>query len=780
MHCITLFGYDEQGRKTVQTPNVIRILVADDEQAILSFYQEIFTLMAETPPASAPEQSLVDGYSQISTQTFELVLCQQGSEAVKAARQGVIENRPFAIAFIDINLPSDNRGIDIAEDIRALDPHIEIVMMTGYSDIRTQELAERIPPMHKILYIEKPIRPKEIYQLAGALGAKWRTEREMEQVHDDLERWLEDRTVELLQTNQSLKKEIEARTLVQNALLESEERYRIVLESVPDPIIVYDMEDRVEYVNPAFSRVFGWTLAECQQSPFEFVPVDFLAQARLLFEKTTRGQMISGLESCRLTKDGAPIQVSISSAAFFDQAGKLGGRVMTLQDITARKKTEEEIKFLAYHDALSGLPNRKSFYLRLEDSIVQSQGQAGKKRRPVAQKWALLFLDVDRFKFVNDTLGHELGDLLLREIAARLQQSVRKSDYIFRLGGDEFTIILNAMHEVTDIAKVAQKIREEIAAPCVIQGHEIYVTASIGISLYPDDGAEVEELVKKADMAMYAAKEGKEGFRFFTEEMNQKAMERMMLEGSLRHALQDNQLLVYYQPLVDEQRRVVGTEALLRWQHPQLGLLSPTRFIPIAEETGAIIPIGKWVLYTACQQAMKWHNMGFADFYVAVNLSTRQFKEPDLVEIVEHTLETTGLPPHCLKLEVTESGIMENPERAVEKMDALRRIGVKFSIDDFGTGYSSLSYLKRFPISTLKIDRSFVMDAPTNTDDQEIIKTIIAMARNLRMETVAEGVETQEQQEFLAYHGCRMMQGFYFGRPMPAESFEELLHGKNE
>ncbi|GAK51569.1 sensory box/GGDEF family protein [Candidatus Moduliflexus flocculans] len=747
----------------------VRILVVDDEQAILNLYREIFSVMSHLP--HSPHQNMVavaefHDEPLSSAQAFSLALYQRGGEALQAVRNGVTTNAPFAVAFIDAHLlPGDDlqcEGISLAAQIRAIDPHIELVLMTGYTNINPQDLIANVPPLHKILYLEKPICSKEIYQFAASLGAKWQTERELEQVQTNLEHWLNERTAELILANQSLEK--------------SEARYRIVLESVPDPILVYDMENRVEYLNPAFSRVFGWTLAECQGQMLDFIPEEFCTEYRFIIEKINAGETVSGMETQRFKKDGGRIDISLSGAGFFDQSGNLWGRVMTLQDITVRRKTEEEIKFLAYHDALTGLPNRKAFYDRLEDNILQSQGQAGgKRRRHSHSKWALIFMDLDRFKNINDTLGHEVGDALLRIVAERLRESVRKSDFVFRLGGDEFTIILNALHDATDVIKIAQKIRKAVAQPCLIQKHSLYVTISLGISLYPDDGNDVENLVKKADMAMYAAKEEKEGYRFFTEEMNQKALERMNLESSLRRALQENQLMLYYQPLVDEHHRIVGTEALLRWKHPQLGLVSPGKFIPIAEETGAIVPIGKWVMQAACQQTAQWHQMGFRDFYVSINLSSRQFREPDLVEVVMHVLEMSGLPPHCLKLEVTESGIMDNPEEAALKMQQLRERGVHFSIDDFGTGYSSLSYLKRFPIDTLKIDRSFVTDATTNIDDQEIIKTIIAMAHSLHMNIVAEGVETREQEEFLAYHGCQMMQGFFFGRPMTAESFEELL-----
>ncbi len=597
-------------------------------------------------------------------------------------------------------------------------------------------------------------------------------EEELRKHRDHLEELVNARTIELTAMNVQLQHEILEHKRTAEALQKSEARYRTVLETAPDPVIVYDGEGRVTYLNPAFSRVFGWTLEESHGQKINFVPVECLSENRLILKKIQENINISGLETKRLTKSGTRVDVSISGAGFLDEQGQIQGSVITVQDITERKKTEQEIRFIAYHDALTGLENRKSFYMRLEDHILHLHG----KERRIGDKWALMFLDLDRFKYINDTLGHDIGDELLKEIAARLQKCVRKTDYVFRLGGDEFTILLNSLSSDSDAARVAQKIRQQIALPCYIKNHELFITVSLGISIYPHDGQDVETLVKNADMAMYAAKEESEGYRFFTEEMNQKALERMRLERSLRTALQSNQFIVHYQPLIDSQNLILGMEALLRWSHPEYGLINPSRFIPLAEETGAIVPIGKWVLHTACQQTKLWHNMGYTNLYVSVNLSTRQFKEPDLIETIEQVLELTGLPPHYLKLEVTESGIMENPDQAIVTMHYLRAKGVRFSIDDFGTGYSSLSYLKRFPIDTLKIDRSFVIDSIHNKNDQEIIKTIISMARSLNMEALAEGVETQEQHQFLVQQGCQMMQGYYLGWPMPAEQFQERLY----
>ncbi|PIE32710.1 hypothetical protein CSA56_14575 [candidate division KSB3 bacterium] len=561
------------------------------------------------------------------------------------------------------------------------------------------------------------------------------------------------------------------------ALKESEEKHRIFLESVPDPVIVYNLKGHITYLNPAFTRVFGWTRTTLMQHTAEFIPADKVAEAQLNIDKIILGETISGFETSRITEKGEAIEVSISGTGFFDGRGKLQGYVLTLQDISDRKKNEEEIRFLAYHDVLTKLPNRKAFYEHLDNKLLQEYYKEKNDRRTSAknEKWALLFLDLDRFKIVNDTLGHDVGDELLKSVTSRLRSCLRQKDRIFRLGGDEFTIILHDLTETLEAATVSRKIQKELSRPHRIHCHELYVTVSIGISVYPTDGTKVEILVKNADMAMYAAKEVGGGYHFFTEDMNQRAQERLHLENGLQQAIRDEQFLLYYQPLVDSRNGIVGMEALIRWNHPQKGIISPDHFIPLAEETRTIVLIGKWVLNTACRQLKSWHDAGYDTLYMSVNVSTRQFMEADFVASVNEAVESSGLRPEFLKLEITESSIMEKPDEAIKKMNSLRAKGVHFSIDDFGTGYSSLSQMKRFPIDTLKIDRSFVMDSMNNHDDQEIIKAILSMAHNLHIETVAEGVETEEQKEFLTREGCLMMQGYYFGKPVTVDEFEKAL-----
>jgi diguanylate cyclase (GGDEF)-like protein/PAS domain S-box-containing protein len=570
-------------------------------------------------------------------------------------------------------------------------------------------------------------------------------------------------------------RDISARKRNQEVLRKSEERHRTVLETAPDPVMVRDMAGRVIYLNPAFTRVFGWKLEECLGQALDFVPREHMPETRRFLEQLKKGRSFSGVETRRFTKEGLLVDVSISGAVFFDADGKPDGYVNTLQDITERLHKDEELRYVAYHDTLTGLPNRKSFYMRL-DELLQHTG-----RRHSDRSWALMFLDLDKFKQVNDTMGHDTGDRLLKDAAARLHGCLRETDYLFRLGGDEFTIILVNLSRDIDVARVARKILKSINLPFQCNGQEIFTSTSIGISVFPNDGWEVERLVKNADIAMYAAKEaGGNGFRFFTEEMNRKALHRMEMENSLRRALDRNEMQLYYQPLVNQTNRIVGMEALLRWNHPDRGLVPPSEFIRITEETGIIVPMGWWVLKTACVQTRRWHDLGFDDLFVSVNLTTRQLQDPDFEKTVVAIVEKSGLRPECLNLELTESSMIQNPELCIARMKALRAEGITFSIDDFGTGYSSLSYLKRFPIDSLKIDHSFIAEAMKDPGDQELIKTIINMARNLNIDTVAEGVETAEQKDLLVSYGCSNMQGYLFAHPVPVDRFMDLLECQEE
>jgi len=446
-----------------------------------------------------------------------------------------------------------------------------------------------------------------------------------------------------------------------------------------------------------------------------------------------------------------------------------GGVVIVVRDVTERTYAEEQIKHLAYHDALTGLPNRLLFKDRLTVALSHAQREH--------TRLAVLFLDLDRFKVINDSLGHNIGDQLLQAVAARVQACVRDSDTVARLGGDEFTIMIPGLVRSEDAAPVAQKILEAVRYPLHLDGREFYITTSIGISLYPEDGMDAETLIKNADTAMYQAKEqGRDNYQLFNAYINAKALQRIALEHGLRRALLNEEMRVHYQPIFDFRAgKIVGMEALLRWTHPEMGAIPPSVFIPLAESTGLMMPIGQWVLRTACAQAKTWHDAGHKNLSLAVNLSVTQLQQPDLVSRVRDVLEETGLPPRLLELEITESSAMQSPEASVRTLYELKKLGIRISLDDFGTGHSSLSYLKRFPIDTLKIDQSFVRDINSDPDTAAIVTAIIAMAHSLRLKVIAEGVEFSEQANFLKHYSCDQMQGYLIKAPVGAEEFFELI-----
>ncbi len=439
-----------------------------------------------------------------------------------------------------------------------------------------------------------------------------------------------------------------------------------------------------------------------------------------------------------------------------------------MRDQELRNK-QNRLDYLAHHDTLTNLPNRLLFQDRLRHAIS--------KARRMQQIMALLFLDLDRFKNINDSLGHEVGDQVLQEVAKRLTNIVRESDTLARLGGDEFVIALEQNTESRELTIVAQKILETLSTAFHIDTHELYITASIGISLYPANGLTPETLMKTADVAMYRAKEkGRNNFQFFALEMNERAHQALFLENNLRKAIDNQELALYYQPQVEiTTGKTTGMEALIRWHHPTRGVIPPDKFIPMAEETGLIIPIGKWVINTACQQTMQWQQAGFPPCKVAVNISPRQFRQSDLVETVAQALDESGLAACWLELEITENVLVEDVAQTITIMESLNSLGVSLAIDDFGTGYSSLSYLHRFPLSKLKIDRSFVQSIGGPAGNQAIVEAIIALACALDLEVIAEGIENQEQIAFLKERGCFYGQGFYFSRPLPVDACEQFL-----
>jgi diguanylate cyclase (GGDEF)-like protein len=443
-----------------------------------------------------------------------------------------------------------------------------------------------------------------------------------------------------------------------------------------------------------------------------------------------------------------------------------------LRESESKLDHARRVEYLAYHDGLTGLPNRSMFSKLLSQRISES--------RRYDRQLAVAFLDLDRFKQINDTLGHEAGDQLLQEVATRLQGCVRDSDTVARLGGDEFVVLLPELEDVKYAAAVAHKILAVIGRTFTLIGHEFRVTASIGISVYPQDGQDEQTLTKNADIAMYQAKaEGKNNFQFYSEKLNANSLERLTLESSLRHALERDEFRLHYQSKRDiRSGRIVGVEALLRWEHPDLGMVTPMQFIPVAEETGLIVPIGKWVLKTACLQSLAWQHEGLPPLSIAVNMSARQFSDEYLLQDLESILKSTGMNPQLLELELAESLLIHDVENTMRILTGLKSLGVRIAVDDFGTGYSSLATLQRFPLDTVKIDRSFIGDLAGPSENAALAEAIVAMGKSLSLTVIAQGVETKEQAAFLRAHACDELQGFYFNRPLPAYQFAQLMRAQ--
>jgi diguanylate cyclase (GGDEF)-like protein len=456
--------------------------------------------------------------------------------------------------------------------------------------------------------------------------------------------------------------------------------------------------------------------------------------------------------------------------AFNGMAKELEESHSALQnEIHKQKAAAQRIEYLAYNDQLTALPNRTMFSVALNQALHEAQRHA--------RRFALLFVDLDRFKHINDTLGHATGDALLKDVALRLGEALRAGDMVARLGGDEFVVLIKDLQNEKHVEIVAEKILAAIAVPLQFSGHELRVTCSVGVSIYPGDGEDAQTLMKNADIAMYQAKEkGRNHFAFYSAERDVNTFERLALETSLRRAVDRDELLLYYQPKMDFRNGgTAGMEALVRWQHPEMGMISPAQFIPLAEETGLIVPIGMWVLRTACRQMVQWREQGIAQLVISVNLSPRQFSDSNLLQDIAATLAETGLDGRCLELEITESAIMQDVERGRKLLMALKVMGIRIAVDDFGTGYSSLSTLKQFPIDTLKIDRSFIRDLATDPEDRGLTEAIIAMGKALKLHLVAEGVETQAQLDFLRERGCDELQGYHFSRPLPVDQFESFV-----
>jgi diguanylate cyclase (GGDEF)-like protein/PAS domain S-box-containing protein len=553
----------------------------------------------------------------------------------------------------------------------------------------------------------------------------------------------------------------------EEALRKSEAKFRAMTENVTDLIVTLDMSGKVKYTSPSYKLIFGAD-ANLGNSFLTYTHPEDIPAVSEKFRVLLKDKKPSEVQFRYLHASGHYVTIEARAMPVLKESGDIENIVVVARDITERNKHEELIKKMAYQDQLTGLPNRRSFTEEFEGHIRSAEKKS--------QQLGVLFLDLDRFKFINDSLGHSFGDLVLKEVSLRLKLFTKGFGRVYRMSGDEFTIILEDINK----EKLKQKMTtllEIFSEPIFIKDEMIHITASIGVSIFPLDGHDPKALLKNADLAMYRAKEdGKNTYQYYKSTLDSNSYERLLMENELHAAVDNNELLLHYQPRFSIDRTsIIAMEALIRWNHPRWGMISPGEFIPLAEETGLITKIGAWVIRTACRQTKDWMDSGYPPVRIAINLSARQFLQRDLVASIRKVLKETGLSPECVELEITESTLMKYEETILYSIEQLKKMGVHFALDDFGTGYSSMGYLKKFHIDTLKIDQSFIRGIGTETDDSAIATAIITLAHALKMNVVAEGVETEEQYNYLKEKNCNEIQGFYTCRPMEAEKIELLM-----
>ena len=683
-------------------------------------------LLVEDNPGDA--RLLQEMLSEPGLHRTELTHVESMSEA-----ETCLAKRAIDIILLDLGLP-DAQGLDGVRRARGSAPHIPLVVLTGRDDeaLADQALQEGA----------------EDYLIKGQIDSRGL----LRAVHYAIER-----------------------KIMEEALFVEKERAEVTLNSIGDAVISSDPLGIITFLNVVAEKMTGWTRDEAVGRPLAevFIGVDANSReatpnpAARAFEQSRTVHLPTGCLLIPRDKPEVPIEASVSP--MYNREGSATGSVIVFRDVSSARAMALEMTHSFEHDFLTGLPNR----LLLNDRIGQAIALAPRHKKQVA----VLFLDLDGFKHINDSLGHPVGDKLLQSIAKRLVGCVRSSDTVSRQGGDEFVVLLSEAEQWEDAVIVAQRMLKAVAQAHPVDNHDLHVTTSIGVSVYPDDGQDAETLIKNADTAMYQAKEnGRQSYQFFKPAMNVRAVERQSIEESLRHALDNEEFVLHYQPKVNLRTgAITGAEALIRWNHPTRGVVSPAQFVPIAEDSGLIRPIGNWVLREACQQARIWIDAGLPPATMAVNVSATELSDETYVQHLFATLSRTRMEPKSLELELTESVLMKHAHSAAIILQALRRTGVQVALDDFGTGYSSLSYLRDFPIDSLKIDQSFVSEVTSVDEDTSIVTAVISMARSLGLRVVAEGVETLDQLEFLQAHACDEAQGYYFSRPVPAAEFAELL-----
>ncbi len=669
------------------------------------------------------------------------------------------------LVLCDLRMPEVD-GLEVLEQIKERSPDTPIIVVSGTGVIGDAIEAIRRGAWN---YLLKPIQDMSV--LLHAIGQALERSRLIIE-NRAYQEHLED---EVAKRTEALQKAIGDLNQSHLQLQEKEAKYRSIFENLQDVYFEMQLDGEITEVSPSVSNFSLYRRADILGSNIEKLFTSSKNRERLMHRLQNEGS-VTDYEIYLHDKDGTQIPCSLNARYQDPQSQQKGIICGTLRDITERKQAEARIEYLAYFDALTELPNRRLLLDRLEQNISRA--------RRYGHYGAMLFLDLDRFKNINDSLGHPVGDALLKEVSRRLVHDLRAEDTVSRLGGDEFVMLLTDLgNDPSNGAALAQQKAEQIqtrlAEKYHIMGHELHVTPSIGVAMFPtsEDGQETgNDILRYADTAMYRAKDdGRDTIRFFLPSMQAAADSRLALEKELRYALEKNELSLHFQPQVNSDGEILGAETLLRWQHPEKGFISPATFIPVAEATGLILPIGAWILEKSCKYLRQWTDDGLHVHHLAVNVSPRQFRQPDFIQQVCSILQRTGADPTMLGLELTEGMVIDNIVDTIEKMQGLKQLGIELSIDDFGTGYSSLAYLKRMPLDILKIDQSFVRDIETDSNDAAIVDTIISMAHHLDLRVIAEGVETEFELAFLAGKGCRLYQGYHFSRPLPANQFTSLL-----
>jgi diguanylate cyclase (GGDEF)-like protein/PAS domain S-box-containing protein len=767
-----------------------RILVIDDNPAIHEDFRKILALEKESSTLDAMASEIFDTAPPKAPSVrhaYEIESAYQGEQAFLAVRERMARGERFAMAFVDMRMPPGWDGVETIEKIWSVDPEVQIVICTAYSDYAWEDILERFGTSDRLLILKKPFDAVEVWQLACALTEKWRLAKHAHLKLCQLQGMVEEQTMALVTMNQKLEEEIVERRRSEDAVKASEARYALAAAGANDGLWDWDLERGRVYYSARWKLMLGFGPNELSDSPEEWLgrshPEDRARlDADLAAHFDGREEMFCGEYRVR-GKDGHHRWMLCRGLAVRDAAGKPLRIAGSQTDMTDRKVAEEQLRHDACHDALTGLANRVLLIDRLNQCLLRS------KRHP-DYTFAVLFLDLDEFKIINDSLGHMIGDKLLVETAARLSASLRASDTVAfprhltclaRVGGDEFVLLLDGLRDAADGFRVAERIQTALKQPFQIDGHEVFAAASIGIAPSSIGYESAEEILRDADTALYEAKSGRRGgYVMFNQVMHADAMTRWRVENELRRAIGRDELHLVFQPILDLRTgEILECEALVRWQHPERGLISPADFIPVAESTGLIVPLGYWVLRAACSQLKKWearHPLS-EDFCVGVNISAKQLSlDPNVVEQIRKIIEETCVEPRRLRLEITES-VMLSGSAALAMLTSIRELGVKFHLDDFGTGYSSLSYLHRMPLDALKIDQSFVRTMSTDAMSRSIIVAIVALGHALSMKVIAEGVETKEELESLRAMKCDAAQGYYLHRPMDADAAGALLAG---